>query len=148
MLFLRSLYSSFRDDELAAVPWQLEQKQMFLDQQFLFQHRHYVTNHPHADFLIVERDGEEIGRLYVDCSRDHWLIAEIGLLPQCRGKGTGTALLSALLAQAERSDAKAVLLHVEQNNLRAQALYRRLGFQVLDYGATHIRMERTFAEIS
>lgn len=138
--FLLDLYRSFRADELAAIPWPDEQKHAFLDQQFAFQHRHYMATFPEADFLVVELESWPVGRLYLDFTRDNWLIIDIGLLPEWRGCGRGSAILSAILRQAGQSRAVSVTLHVEQHNVRARALYQRLGFRVEADGGSHIRM--------
>jgi [ribosomal protein S18]-alanine N-acetyltransferase len=44
------------------------------------------------------------------------------------GRGTGSALLGALLAEAERRGCAEVFLEVRIDNQRAQRLYRRYGF--------------------
>jgi [ribosomal protein S18]-alanine N-acetyltransferase len=44
------------------------------------------------------------------------------------GRGTGSALLEALLAEAERRGCAEVFLEVRIDNTRAQRLYRRYGF--------------------
>jgi [ribosomal protein S18]-alanine N-acetyltransferase len=44
------------------------------------------------------------------------------------GRGTGSALLDALLAEAERRGCTQVFLEVRVDNARAQRLYRRYGF--------------------
>ncbi|WP_269048102.1 GNAT family N-acetyltransferase [Paenarthrobacter sp. Z7-10] len=51
----------------------------------------------------------------------------IGMLPDHRGAGTGTALMTALLALARSHGLRAISLSVEDGN-RARALYDRLGF--------------------
>jgi len=52
---------------------------------------------------------------------------DIALLPEFRGRGIGTALLSALIEEAER-EGKRVSIHVERYN-PARRLYARLGFR-------------------
>jgi GNAT superfamily N-acetyltransferase len=140
MAFLLALYRSVRGDEFAAVPWPPEQKNAFFDQQFAFQHLHYLAVFPDAHFLVVDCAGEPVGRLYLECSAEQWHIVDIGLLPERRGRGMGSALLSAIQREAARAGATAVLLSVEQHNARAQALYRNLGFRVVQDGGSHIRM--------
>lgn len=44
------------------------------------------------------------------------------------GQGTGSALLEALLAEAERRGCTQVFLEVRVDNMRAQRLYHRYGF--------------------
>ncbi|OOG74693.1 hypothetical protein B0E45_04630 [Sinorhizobium sp. A49] len=141
MPFLQRLYRSFRMDELAGVRWPVEQKHAFLEQQFIFQHRHYMAAFPEAEFLIIELDGMPIGRLYLNFGREKWLIVDIGLAPEWRSQGRGSSLLSAIQREMTRSDVQSLMLHVEHHNLAAQALYRRLGFRDVEGGSSHIRME-------
>lgn len=140
MPFLVDLYRSLRTEEFAAVPWPLEQKNAFFDQQFGFQHRHYLSVFPGAHFLVIECGGEPIGRLYLDAGTEHWQVIDIGLLPERRGRGIGTALLSAIQREAALAGALAVDLSVEHHNNRAQALYRHLGFDAGQDGGSHIQM--------
>lgn len=125
--FLRELYGELRADELAGVPWPAPLKQTFLDSQFALQHRHYTTQFPAADFLIVERAGGAVGRLYLDRRDAEWRLIDIGLLASARGSGLGTALLRHALALAGARGA-GLALHVQRDNTRARALYERLGF--------------------
>lgn len=139
--FLFELYSSFRADELAAVPWSPEQKKVFLEQQFIAQHRHYRTVYPDADLLVVEIGGTPVGRLYLNADKERWLIVDVGFLPEWRRQSKGTTLLTAVQREATTSEASGLTLHVEQRNFRAQALYQRLGFRVINDVGSHIKME-------
>ncbi|WP_368518660.1 GNAT family N-acetyltransferase [Rhizobium sp.] len=141
MAFLRKLYHSFRIDELALLPWQPEDKHAFLNQQFDFQHRYYIAAFPPTDFLIIEKEGARIGRLYIDLSADVWHIIDIGLLPEWRSQGIGLALLSGIEAAAMAEGNQGIFLNVDKANGRAQKLYHALGFEVTDATETHIRME-------
>jgi ribosomal protein S18 acetylase RimI-like enzyme len=51
----------------------------------------------------------------------------IGVVPEARSRGVGSALLDALVTEARRRSLPALSLSVEQDN-PAVALYRRLGF--------------------
>ena len=126
LAFLGRLYASTRAEELAPVPWSEAEKTAFLDMQFHAQHTHYMQNYPDAAWFIVEREGEAIGRLYLERWPSEIRIIDIALLPAARGDGLGAALLADILAMAER-EGRAVGIHVEHNN-RAMRLYRRLGF--------------------
>ena len=125
--FLARVYASTRVEELAPVPWTDQQKAAFLDMQFRAQHAHYQQNYPDADWLVTMRNGEDVGRLYVERWPSQHCIIDIALLPEHRGKGIGNALLRDLMADAAAAG-KAVTIHVEKNN-PAMRLYRRLGFQ-------------------
>jgi len=139
--FLYDLYASTREDELAQTPWPDEFKQQFLRSQFELQHRHYTQVYPDADFLVVEFDGRPVGRYYLALVQDDYLIVDISLLPSLRGRGLGSAIIAATLAQADRADSN-VLLHVLHANEGARRLYERLGFQPVADTGTHLRMRR------
>ncbi|HUQ05934.1 MAG TPA: GNAT family N-acetyltransferase [Kofleriaceae bacterium] len=121
--FLASLYASTRAAELAPVPWPDDAKRAFLRSQFDAQTHHYDLHYAEAEFLVLERDGQRIGRLILFWGDGDLRVVDIALVPECCGQGLGTALLRAVLAQATGS----VSIHVERFN-PALRLYQRLGF--------------------
>lgn len=125
--FLRLLYRMLRWDEFAPTQWPDETKAAFLDQQFSFQHRHYVTCYDGAEFYVIAHGAEPIGRFYIDRVTRDRVVVEISLLPEWRGRGIGSALLTALQEEVTAGCADRVSLHVETGN-PARALYARLGF--------------------
>ncbi|HWG24166.1 GNAT family N-acetyltransferase [Actinospica sp.] len=130
---LYRIYASTRDDELAVVPWDAAQKEAFLRMQFDAQHRYYHANFPDASYDLIVSGDEVLGRLYVDRSETAWNVIDLALLPEHRGKGIGTELLTQVLAAATVA-AKPVQMHVERSN-PARRLYDRLGFrQIADKG--------------
>jgi ribosomal protein S18 acetylase RimI-like enzyme len=136
--FFRTLYGSFRALEMALVPWTAAQKRDFLDDQFRLQHLHFTAFFARADFLLVTRaphlaGPRDAGRLYLDRSTRCWRIVDIGLVPELRGTGIGTALIEGIKASATAAGAGGVALQVACDNARARALYVRLGF--VDDGA-------------
>lgn len=140
--FLRALYATTREDELALLPWSAEQKSAFVAMQFDAQHRHYRAQFPDASFEVVELAGTPIGRLYVDRRRDEVRLVDVALLPEHRGHGLGSALLEAIVAEADAAGLP-VTLHVEPRNPAAR-LYARLGFAVVGHaeGTVYQRMRR------
>lgn len=58
-------------------------------------------------------------------------VATVAVLPDARGRGLGRTLLRALLAEAARRQAGAVLLEVRDDNEAARALYASEGFERL-----------------
>jgi ribosomal protein S18 acetylase RimI-like enzyme len=125
--FLARVYASTRAEEMAAVTTVTDaQKAAFLDTQFQLQHAHYQKYYPQADWLVTMRDGEDIGRLYLERWPSQHRIIDIALLPEHRGRGSGEALLRDLMDEAAAA-AKDVSIHVEKHN-PAMRLYRRLGF--------------------
>lgn len=139
--FLRELYCSFREDELARIPWSPDDKRAFLVQQFDLQHRYYIAAFTQTAFLIIEKDGASIGRLYINLSADVWHIIDIGFLPEWRGQGLGSATMKAVQDAATTGESLGIVLHVDRNNRRAYDLYRALGFTDTETTDTHIGME-------
>lgn len=125
--FLERLYLSVRDEEVTVAGWPEETKQAFLADQFRLQHTHYQSHYYDAEFLILERGGAPVGRLYIFRGPHDHRIVDISLVPEVRGAGVGGALLQAVQAEAAVVG-KTVSIHVEMFN-PAQNLYRRLGFK-------------------
>ncbi|QND57602.1 GNAT family N-acetyltransferase [Mesorhizobium huakuii] len=128
--FLSRLYASTRLEELAVTAWSEAQKAAFLDMQFQAQHAHYRKHYPEADWLVVERAGQDIGRLYIERWPSQHRIIDIAFLPSHRRKGYGSALLRDLIEEAWLAG-KSASIHVEKNN-PARRLYVELGFAVVE----------------
>ncbi|MGH3149791.1 MAG: GNAT family N-acetyltransferase [Streptosporangiaceae bacterium] len=128
---LYRIYVSTREEELAAVPWDAPAKEAFLRMQFAAQDTHYHANHPQASYDLIV-DGEQVlGRLYLDRGETAWNVIDIALLPEHRGKGIGSRLLTQVLSEAAATG-KPVQMYVERFN-PARRLYDRLGFyQIAD----------------
>lgn len=125
--FLRELYASTREEELAHVSWSNEDKQRFLDQQFQAQRHHYYSPaYTGSTYEIILEDGVAVGRLYVLVSAVEVRIIDIALIPSARGRGTGGTLLRSILAKGKALGLPTTI-HVEKNN-PALSLYTRLGF--------------------
>lgn len=137
--FLADLYASTRAEEVAQTGWPAEAQRSFLDQQFAAQHHHYRLHYPDADWVLIERDGDGIGRVYVAQVDDMLRLIDIALLPGSRGAGIGTAVMKDLLRQAE-SLGLGISLHVERYN-PARRLYERLGFEFAADTGVYDRME-------
>ena len=137
--FLLQLYASTRAAEMQLVPWDNAQKEAFLRSQFALQTHHYRKYYADASFLIVQLDGQDIGRLYVHRSNKCLLVVDIALMPAYRGAGIGEQLIRDVLSEAAAAG-KTVQIHVERNN-PALRLYQRLHFRVLEDMGIHFLME-------
>ena len=133
--FLLQVYAESRAAELAATDWTLEQMESFCRTQFDAQDTYYRQHYPDCEFLVVERNGEPIGRLYRDRRRDEIRVVDIALLARERGRGVGGKLMQNVLDEAAASGLK-VRIHVEKTN-PARHLYDRLGFQVEEEGEVY-----------
>lgn len=125
--FLERLYSDVRWDEVLRTQWPEDVRLAFLRDQFRLQRLHYRKYYGDAEFHMLTVADQDAGRLYLHHSPGEVRIVDISLLSAFRGRGIGTAVLTAVLsfAQCRR---KIVSIHVEKFN-PALHLYRRLGFR-------------------
>jgi GNAT superfamily N-acetyltransferase len=128
MLFLKMVYRSTREDEMEPTGWTEEQKSGFIDFQFNAQHAYYLNVYKDALFRIIEVKKTDIGRLYTWETEKQIRIVDIAILPEFRGKGIGTKILSDLIQQSE-SSGKSLSIHVE-------------GFKKTDDTGVYLFMER------
>jgi GNAT superfamily N-acetyltransferase len=136
--FLSYVYATTRADEMSLVPWTPQQKAEFLEMQFNAQWSHYEQYYPDAAFLVIERDGAPIGRIYIDRGADEICLIDIALIPAARGAGLGTQLVQEILDEAQQAG-KRVAIHVERFN-PAMRLYQRLGFRAVEENGVYYLM--------
>lgn len=137
--FVALVYASTRLEEVASTGWPIEMQHQFLAHQADAQHRHYRRHYPDAEWLVIERDGRPIGRLYMEEWPSQIRLIDISLLPEGRGHGVGGAILADLM-EAAAAAGKALSIHVERNN-PAMRLYLRLGFAKVDEHGVYDLME-------
>ena len=138
--FVREVFASTRDAELALVDWDEPTKQAFIDQQFHAQNVHYATHHADGRFDLVVVDGEPVGRLYVRRTRDELMLLDIAVLAAHRNRGVGTVLVRQLMDEAAQTRRR-LTLHVEIFNDSARRLYDRLGFVPVEQRGLYTLME-------
>lgn len=139
MQFLYRVYAETRTEELAITGWNEAQQQAFLAMQFEAQHRYYQQNYADAAFQIIALAGQPIGRLYLVRLPGELRVIDIALLAAYRGRGLGSAILTAIL-DAGRGLGLPVRIHVERFN-PARRLYTRLGFRQIDDTGVYYLME-------
>ncbi|WGW02976.1 GNAT family N-acetyltransferase [Tropicibacter oceani] len=137
--FLFGLFASTREWEFQLTTWTEADKHDFLKSQFKAQDMSYRMNFLGAAFRIIQMDGVDIGRLYVDRPDTHMHIIDLTLAPEWCGRGIGSDILKALLNEAHGGKVP-VRLSVEKQN-PALNLYLRLGFRALSETATHYALE-------
>ena len=133
--FLLDVYASSREEELALLDWDDNQKRAFVRMQFLVRERSY----PRGDNRIVLTNGHPIGRMLVNRTDSAILRTDIALLTEYRNAGIGTALIQDLMKEAAES-AKPLHLHVLETSA-AVRLYERLGFSRLGTDAAYLEMK-------
>lgn len=137
--FLALVYVSTRVEEVARTGWPIEMQHQFLAHQADAQHRHYRGHYPDAEWLVIERGGAPIGRLFLEEWASQIRLIDIALLPEARGGGIGGAILADMMAMAAEAG-KPLTIHVERNN-PAMRLYLRHGFAKIDEHGVYDLME-------
>jgi ribosomal-protein-alanine N-acetyltransferase len=91
------------------------------------------TRHPQAGrrYLVAERGAEVVGYAGLFASTGEADVQTIASARSEWGNGLGPALLAELIAEAARRGCPRMLLEVRTDNLRAQRLYTRFGFEPL-----------------
>ena len=138
--FLYRVYASTRAEEMALVGWTADQQEAFLRMQFQAQHSFYQEQFPAAEYSVLERRSNPIGRLYLDRRPAEFRVIDIALLPEHRGAGIGGALMRRIIDEASLVG-KCVRIHVERHN-PAMSLYSRLGFRKIEDQGIYWLMER------
>jgi ribosomal protein S18 acetylase RimI-like enzyme len=124
--FLARLYAGTRED-VWALPLPEPTLAALIAQQHAARGRQHAAAYPAASSDVVELDGARVGRLVVDRADQALRIVDVAVLPEHRGRGIGTAVLRAVLDEADLRHLP-VTLQVAAGN-PAQRLYSRLGFR-------------------
>jgi ribosomal protein S18 acetylase RimI-like enzyme len=130
LVVLNEIYGSTREEELKQVThWSDQEKQGFIQQQFMAQHEYYQKNYIGARFYLIFKNETPIGRLYIHENYQEKVvrIIDIAILPNWQKKGIGKSILEDILAKGN-SLKRNVSIHVEAFN-PAKHLYERLGFE-------------------
>lgn len=80
-------------------------------------------------YVLAERAGEVVGYAGLAASGAEADVQTVAVAPSAQGTGVGRVLLDALVAEAARRGAAAVLLEVRADNVAARTLYERTGFE-------------------
>jgi ribosomal-protein-alanine N-acetyltransferase len=91
--------------------------------------RMLADDHVTADGLFVARKPEPAGFALSRRIGDEAEILSVAIGPDLRGRNCGRPLLSGHLESLAREGVRTIHLEVEEGNVPALALYRRLGFQ-------------------
>lgn len=87
--------------------------------------------------VVVVASGD-VGAICVEWGTDQVFLADIAILPDWRGRGLGTALITAVLQEAQQREIPVALQVLKGNP--ARQLYERLGFRVVAATPSHDRM--------
>jgi ribosomal protein S18 acetylase RimI-like enzyme len=104
-----------------------------------WQRSHFEARFDPDGLSVITVDGRDAGALRLQRRPAEIYVAEIEIGPEVQGRGIGTTVLRAVMAEAA-AGARAVTLQVLKVNVRAQRLYERLGFEATGETETHVLM--------
>ena len=137
---LYELHAAMRAEELGMQDWEPALCDQILRQQFDAQRRSYRDLYPDLDERLILRGDTPIGWLIVDRGGPALRGIDIALLPEARRQGIGTLIIRDLQQEAALED-RPMRIAVLRGNVRARALYERLGFRATGESETHTAME-------
>ncbi len=122
---LRQLSDARHEQLAAAVPEPL--REPLLAQQHRAWRAGLINAAPDVNATIIEVNGEPIGLLATAVSGSETRIVDLLVLPEARGHGVATAVLTELCGRADRAGTT-MRLRVRRDNALAIRLYQRAGF--------------------
>lgn len=138
--FLLELYAGARAAEMELVPWTDAQKRAFLQMQFAAQKSSYSKEYPEAQHLVICRDSELVGRLYVAHGANRTHILDITISVQHRNAGIGSFVIAETLREADRAGRRTTI-HLDSFSPSIR-LFERLGFRATEVKGFHVLLER------
>ncbi|MBR7748246.1 GNAT family N-acetyltransferase [Undibacterium baiyunense] len=126
--FLDALYQDSRPDLLAMFLPKLAMQQMIRMQQ-MSQTQGIAHSYPNALHRLLLWQEDSVGRIVFAQDESSIRLIDIAIKSEWQGKGYATQVLVGLQEYAS-SHGKAISLAVQSTNLRAFAVYQRLGFVV------------------
>lgn len=139
-LFIEAVYGCTRETEMNLTNWTAEQKNAFVLMQSMAQQADYKVKYPGTAFQIIMFKNKNAGRFYTWENDTEIRLIDITVLPQFRGKGIATFIISNLIKKSGKQQKK-ISLHVDPVN-PALNLYLRLGFIKITQTGRHYYMER------
>jgi ribosomal protein S18 acetylase RimI-like enzyme len=139
--FLFELYTENRRAELQAAGLDEATLDVLVAMQYRARQQQYESNYSGAEDWLALVHHEPVGRCLVFKRSRVWTFVDLAVLPSNQGCGIATEVMRRQLSGADREGAVA-RLHVGIENVRAQRLYRGLGFDVKANDGVYLEMER------
>lgn len=89
-----------------------------------------------ASALVAETEGKLVGCIFYQPDRACYYLNRLAVLPEYQGRGIATVLMGAVENEVRSLGGDCLTLSVRLSLEKQQILYRRLGFEFLEYG-TH-----------
>jgi ribosomal protein S18 acetylase RimI-like enzyme len=139
--FLYHLFYSVQAEKLYLSSLTQDEKEKLIRLVYTSFTCHYRALSDSSDDRIVVLNEEAVGRMILLQSRDEIRLADITILPHCRNRGMGSALIGQLQVESAMSK-RPVRLRVAKFD-RAARLYQRLGFYKIESNDPYLHLEWT-----
>jgi ribosomal protein S18 acetylase RimI-like enzyme len=137
--FLEHAVQDYADDHVRNGNWAADEALEKSRKEF----EHYLPNGIHTPnqyiWSIEDESDHKIGVLWVQVKEAKAFIFDFIIDGEYRGKGYGKQALTAMDEKLKSLGVESVALHVFGDNVSAQELYKKMGFQVTD-----IHMKKNF----
>ncbi|MHA2282885.1 MAG: GNAT family N-acetyltransferase [Promethearchaeota archaeon] len=102
--------------------------------------KNYHSQHFKPELLkVITKSGKKIGCLSIIEEENRFFLSIIEILPQYQNQGIGTGLIIELISKAKKRNLP-VYLQALRTNVKAQKLYKDLGFSIESTTDTHYKM--------
>ena len=89
-----------------------------------------LTRNSLATYLVAKREGRVVGYGGIWVILDEAHLTTLAVAPDCRQRGIGSRLLTALMEKAVQAGSRCISLEVRPSNLAARKLYGKYCFRV------------------
>ena len=130
--YRRRSASAYAAEHVRAGDWRPDQAQELAEREFDELLPQGVAT-PLMVLLVGEYAGEMVGIVWVGTAprqRPGWWIYDIEVVPECRGRGHGRALLNAAEREVLRTGGDTIALNVFGGNNVARSMYESAGYQL------------------
>lgn len=90
-----------------------------------------LAGRPRRCYVVGERGGAVVGYAGVDRRGEVADVMTIAVVPDAQGQGLGSQLMDWLIDATRRGGAEHLMLEVRADNMAAQRLYTKMGFEML-----------------
>ena len=128
--FLEQEIRAYAEDHVRNGNWEAEGALEKSAQAF----KHYLPDGIHSKdqnlWSILDEENHKIGALWVQVKDKKAFIFDFVIDEAFRGKGFGKQALTAMDGKLKAMEAESVELHVFGDNVTAQELYKKMGFEI------------------
>ena len=138
--FLYALFVETKAAEIAAASIDAAGRDFLLRMQYCSMTETYRRDYPAARIEMIEFGGKPVGRLITDVGDRCVTFVDIAILPEARGRGLATRVMTKALEEPRRLGLPA-RVNVLLQNMASLKLCERLGFVRVEESPPLVRLE-------